>query len=165
MNVCESVRDIPVAYDVDIVVIGGSTGAVPAAVSAANTGVSVFLAAPYPYLGEDMCATLCLWLEAGEIPATPLAGRIFNTKNALVTPFHVKKALDGALLDAKVQFLFSCYATDILHDGDDHPCGVVIANRAGRQAIIAKAIIDATDRAWVARMAGAKFRSLPSGTH
>jgi hypothetical protein len=163
--ICESARDIPIAYKVDVVVVGGSSSAVSAAVSAANAGVSVFLAAPYPYLGEDMCATLRLWLEAGEIPATPLARRIFNTENGLVTPFHVKKALDGALLDARVQFLFSCYATDILRDADGHPCGIVMANRAGRQAIIAKVIIDATDRAWVARMAGTKFRPFPAGVH
>jgi hypothetical protein len=38
-----------------------------------------------------------------------------------------------------------------------------MANRAGRQAVVAKVIIDATDRAWVARMAGAKFRPFPAG--
>jgi hypothetical protein len=42
---------------------------------------------------------------------------------------------------------------------------VVIANRAGRQAIIAKVIIDATPRASVARMAGARFRPYPAGKH
>jgi hypothetical protein len=38
----ESGRDIPVAYDVDVVVLGGSTGAVSAAVAAAEAGASVF---------------------------------------------------------------------------------------------------------------------------
>lgn len=164
-TVRESSRNIPVAYNVDIVVVGGSSGAVCAAASAANAGASVFLAAPYPYLGEDMCATLRLWLEAGEIPLTSLTKSIFNAENSLVTPFHVKKALDGALLDAKVKFLYSCYATDILRDADNNPCGIVMANRAGRQAIIAKVIIDATDRAWVARMAGTNFRPFPTGTY
>ena len=59
----ESAREIPVAYDVEVVVLGGGTGAVSAA--AAVAGARVFLAAPYPYLGENMTATLRLWLEEG----------------------------------------------------------------------------------------------------
>ena len=74
----ESARRIPVAYEVDVVVVGGGTGAVSAAVAAAEAGAKVFLAAPYPYLGDDMTATLRLWLEEGEVPTAPLARRIFN---------------------------------------------------------------------------------------
>ena len=65
-QVAESARQIPVAYDVDVVVVGGGTGAVSAAVAAAEAGAKVFLAAPHPYLGDDMTATLRLWLEPGE---------------------------------------------------------------------------------------------------
>ena len=69
----ESARQIPVAYSVDVVVVGGSTGAVSAAVAASRAGAKVFLAAPRPYLGDDMTATLRLWLEEGETPVAPLA--------------------------------------------------------------------------------------------
>ena len=72
----ESAREIPVAYTVDVVVVGGSTGAVSAAIAAAQEGASVFLAAPYPYLGEDMTATLQMWLEPGEQPVSSLARRV-----------------------------------------------------------------------------------------
>ncbi len=40
---------------------------------------------------------------------------------------------------------------------------MVIANRGGRQAVVAKIIIDATDYAWVCRMAGCKFTPWPGG--
>ena len=53
-EVYESAREIPVAYQVDVVVVGGSTHAVAAATSAAEQGATVFLAAPRPYLGEDL---------------------------------------------------------------------------------------------------------------
>ena len=56
----ETAREIPVAYEVDVVVVGGGTGAVSAAVTAAERGAKVFLAAPHPYLGDDMTATLRL---------------------------------------------------------------------------------------------------------
>ncbi|MDZ7619810.1 MAG: FAD-dependent oxidoreductase, partial [Patescibacteria group bacterium] len=78
-------------------------------------------------------------------------------------PMHVKKTLDEALLAAGVQYLYSCYATDLLRDAQGKPAGLVMANRAGRQAVLAKTIIDATDRAEVARLAGAKFRPCRAG--
>ena len=322
----ESARQIPIAYEVDVAVVGGGTGAVSAAVAAAEAGATVFLAAPYPYLGDDMTATLRMWLEPDEQAEHPLAKRIFDdpfdsrsTRNLLTfsyetdtpsarqhrdtdppshladgqwgnatnqsvqydgdvtvtadlgkaerveevrvvvyrrevensagsgfnvetltvsvsddkqswrqvgeqkgqpgggddcyvlslpvnaaaryvriaakkperfarillgeieligpdkadagpryvmpRPMHVKKTLDEALLSAGVRYLYSCYATDLLRDAQGKPAGVVMANRAGRQAVLAKTIIDATDRAEVARLAGAKFRPYPAGTH
>ena len=329
----ESSREIPVAYDVDVVVVGGSTGAVAAAAQAAGNGAKVFLAAPRHYLGDDMCATYCLWLESGELPKTELAKKIFtfspivqtapvklgkspvllkysadrpsagvhkdsrrspmltdgryaaaasqsvqydgdvtltidllrvqpvsgvhlvafhrrgefevasiavslsedakkwtdavvvpnkklgqaasgdppiqlsafligkvryvritvkkgpDCKRVLLgeiavdgmlpamvqvepkappeyttpTPMHVKVTLDEALLDAKVEFLYGCYVTDVLRDRGGKLAGIVMANRAGRQAVRAKVIIDATDRAVAARAAGVKFKPYPSG--
>ncbi len=323
-EVKESARRIPVAYEADVVVIGGTTGAVAAASAAAKAGARVFLAAPYPYLGEDMAATLRLWLEAGETPDTPLARKIFSraaspleefgntlpfryttslrsagrhrdtsppsllcdgrwstaisesveyqgdvevtldlgkkqrverayamvyhSKDYLfgsvalsvsadgkawrgvgekandqpslgsdvvpavvvpfdvgaevrflkfavrrregatrlllgefvvvgpgkkkekakptfppVRPLHLKRVLDQELLKAGVRFLYCCYPTDVVFDADGKPCGVVVANRAGRQAVLGKVIIDATERAVVARLAGGRFRPFPKG--
>jgi hypothetical protein len=79
------------------------------------------------------------------------------------TPMQVKRTLDEALLDANAQFLYSCYATDVLHDSEGKPAGIIMANRSGRQAVKAKVIIDATQRATVARIAGAEFESYPVG--
>ena len=79
------------------------------------------------------------------------------------TPMQVKRTLDEALLEAGVQFLYGCYATDVLRDGAGNPAGIIMANRSGRQAVKAKVIIDATPRASVARMAGASFRPYPTG--
>jgi hypothetical protein len=76
---------------------------------------------------------------------------------------HVKRTLDRALLDAGVAFLYGCLATDVLRDDQGRPAGIIIANRAGRQAVIAEVIIDATDRATVARLAGTAFRPYPKG--
>jgi hypothetical protein len=157
----ESARDIPVAYDVDVVVVGGTSGGVAAAVAASQKGAKVFLAAERPYLGEDLCGTYRLWLEPGEVPVSELAKKVFAQSPP--TPMQVKRTLDEVLLEASVQFLFGCYATEVLCDGDGDIAGVVIANRSGRQAVRAKVIIDATARADVARMAGAVFMPYPSG--
>ncbi len=314
----QSPRDIPIAYDVDVVVVGGSSGAVAAAVAAAEQGAKVFLAARRPYLGEDLCATYRLWLEADEVPDDPLAEELFTVPDSLsgipytyeadqptggkhldtqppriladgrwgtaftesvqynadvtisidlgkrqeirklhamffqgprayevesltfhasddgqtwtplstiendklgegsfvesaihlsrevaasarylkclvkktagaermligeilvegpapdeasqglrrTTPMQVKRTLDQALLDAEVPFLYTCYATDLLRDEQGQVAGIVMANRAGRQAVKAKVVVDATDRAWVARLAGAVFKPYPAG--
>jgi len=157
----ESTRNIPVSYDVDVVVVGGTSGGVAAAVEAAKKGATVFLAAQRPYLGEDLCGTYRLWLEQGEQPTSPLAKKLFAQSPA--TPMQMKRALDEALLNAGVQFLFGCYATDVLRDRDRNIAGLVMANRSGRQAVKARVIIDATPRATVARLAGATFQPYPAG--
>ena len=75
----------------------------------------------------------------------------------------MKKVLDRALADAGVRFLFGCYATDVLRDEAGAVCGFVMANRSGRQAVLARTVIDATDRAWFASMAGAEADAWPGG--
>jgi flavin-dependent dehydrogenase len=319
---------LPVLHDVDVVVVGGGSGGVAAAVEAAKRGAKVFLAAPRPYLGEDICATYRLWLEPGEQPTTELAKTVFtppspaaaagmgpalpfkysadtapspkhkdtappslltdgkwqsagrdsvqydgavklvldfgeeraigkvhvlayqhpgdfaveevgvstsadqkawkeigviqnelgdlssqdaalkltgmfkvktrylqlavkparNAKRVLlgevvvepegtaekpviavesvrpVTPMQVKRTLDQALIAAGVPFLYASYATELLRDADGKPAGIVISNRSGQQAVLAKVIVDATERGIVTRMTGAKFSPYPAET-
>ncbi|MBN2579491.1 MAG: FAD-dependent oxidoreductase [Pirellulales bacterium] len=163
-TVTESVRAIPVVYDVDVVVVGGSTGGVAAAVEAARCGAKVFLAAPRPYLGEDVCAAMRLWTEPNESSANLMVKRLLGEQSPR-QPMDVKRRLDEALLAAGVKFLYGCQPTDVLRDAEGHLAGIVMANRCGRQAVRAKVIIDATARATVARLAGAKFKPYPAGRH
>ena len=51
----EGARKIPVIAEVDLVVAGGSSRAIAAAVAAAKTGSRVYLVGYMPYLGEDTC--------------------------------------------------------------------------------------------------------------
>ena len=157
-TVFQSEREIPIVKSVDIVVIGGTVPAVSAAISAAKTGAKVYLVAPRLYLGEDMCATLRLEIDINRKLKTSLEEQIFGNE-LQTTPLKVKATLNKALQEADVEFVFGSFVTDILWDKFDVPSGVVIANRAGRQAIVAKTIIDATDRAWVCRMAGAEAKT------
>lgn len=159
----QSTRRIPVVYDVDVVIVGGTSAAVAAATASAKSGASVFLAAPQPYLGEDICGTYRLWTENDRATETELGKKIFGA--GLPTPMHVKKTLDNELIENKVNFLYSSYVTDIVNDNEGNPAGVIIANRSGRQAIKAKVVIDATERGLVARLAGAEFSKYPSGKH
>ena len=137
--VLESERHIPVAHDVDVVVVGGSSAAVRAAVTANELKAKVFLVTSHPYLGEDLAGRLRL--EPGENGSVP-------------TPIQVKTRLDHALVDAGIGYLTDAFVTDVLEDRSGAVSGVVIADRSGRQAIVAKAVVDATGCSLVSRLAG-----------
>jgi len=176
-DVVESGKQLPLVQDTDVVVVGGSSGAVAAAQKAAASGVKVFLVAPRPYLGDDMAAHLNLRADVNEDTSSELYAKIFTSaipnnsqspelsRSAEATPFRIKRTLDEALLNAGVPFLTGAFATEILTDQAGKLGGVVIASRSGRQAIRAKVVIDATERGMIARMAGAKATPFPSGNY
>jgi hypothetical protein len=162
--VMESERKIPVIAEVDIVIIGGTSAAVSAAGAASRAGSRVFLAAPLPYPGDDICGSFRIVCGKDETPDNALSRRLFlQTKNP--TPLHIKTELENELLDNDVNFLYSSYVTNILTDASGSPAGVVITNRSGRQAIRSKAIIDATHIGSVARLAGAALTPFQSGKY
>ncbi len=158
----ENERQIAVLTDVDVMVVGGSSRAVAAAVAAAHCGCSVFLMAEMPYLGDDICGSFLYDRQDSEQVLTDLAEKLFTEKH-FPTPLQTKKVLEDALIDAGVDFLYSSYATNVLTDATNCVRGVVIANRSGRQAIRAKVVIDATHTASVARAAGARFSDFRPG--
>jgi len=161
--VLEPASSLPLAYDVDVVVAGGTLAGVEAACAAADQGARVLLVESRPYVGYDLCGTQKLWLdESSETPETPLTQALFNGKT-VVTPLEVKIALDNALLDNGVQFLTGCFPAELLVASGGTPGGVTVVNRSGRQAIRAKVIIDATPDAVLARQSAAPFEPFVPG--
>ncbi|OPZ05705.1 MAG: tricarballylate dehydrogenase [Alphaproteobacteria bacterium ADurb.BinA305] len=79
-GVVEPARELPLVRDVDVVVVGGSSGAVAAALKAAGAGARVFLVAPRPYLGEDMAGKLNLRIGPDEDARCTLPKRMFLVK-------------------------------------------------------------------------------------
>ena len=107
--VIESARDIPVAYDVDVVVVGGTSGGVAAAVAAVQNGAKVFLAAERPYLGSDICGTYRLWLEPDEVPIQPLAKKVFA------------EPVVSSLMRNKIEFTYEADKTPAAMHRDTQP--------------------------------------------
>jgi ribulose 1,5-bisphosphate synthetase/thiazole synthase len=161
----EKERKIPVFTDTDLVVVGGSSRAVAAAVAAAKTGTKVFLVAEMPYLGDDICGSFFYDVQEEEKLDALLAKKVFVEGKCLPTPLHVKTVLENELINHQVDFLYSSYVSDVLEDGAGQPAGVVIVNRSGRQAIRCKAIIDATHTAVAAQLCGASFQGFIPGNH
>jgi hypothetical protein len=71
-----------------------------------------------------------------------------------------KFVADKMVLDAGVKPLLHCYAVDVLMD-DNIIKGVITESKSGRQAIMAKRVIDCTGDADIAYKAGAPFRKNP----
>jgi NADPH-dependent 2,4-dienoyl-CoA reductase/sulfur reductase-like enzyme len=144
-----------VVADVDLLVLGGNTAGVAAAVAAAEAGRRVLLATPRTFLGEDLTAFLRLTEPPGEL-TTILARRIFG--NGVPTPMRVKETLERELLHAGVELLFGCHPGGVMVAGDDRIAGAGILSRAGRHVVRARAVIDATWSAVFARQADCRFR-------
>ncbi|MDR2037528.1 MAG: FAD-dependent oxidoreductase [Bacteroidales bacterium] len=153
-------HNIPVIVDVDLLVIGGSTGAVAVASEAAQNGLSVFLVSPLPYLGEDICGTLRLWQD--ENPSQSMAEKIFRN-NVSPMPLHVKTVLEDELITNNINFLYSSYLVDVLYNKNGQISGGLISNRSGCQAICAKMVVDGTLDATFARAAHIPFSGNTSG--
>lgn len=160
--VFEAATAIPLAYDVDVAVAGGSLAGVEAACAVADQGATVVLIESRPYLGYDLCATQKLWLDVDESAETPLTRQLFQDKR-VVTPLAVKHALDNALLEHNVQFLTGTFPAELLIAEDGTPGGFSMVSRSGRQAIRAKVIIDATSDATLARQSAAQFEPFDPG--
>ena len=158
----EAATTLPRAFDVDVVVVGGSLAGVEAACAAADQGSMVLLVDSRPYLGYDLCATQKLWLDSNERPDTPLTRQLFKNKR-VVTPMEVKRVLDDALLVHNVQFLTGTFPAELLVANDGAPGGLTIVNRSGRQAVRAKVIIDATPDAVLTRQSAAQFEPFKGG--
>ncbi len=154
--------EIPVIDEVDVVIVGGSSGAVSAALSAKEHGAKVSLVTADPYLGEDVCGGLRLW-DKMERLNTELAKTIYSDEDR--RPGKVKRLFNKQLIDAEIPFLFSSFPSAVLYDKNGRIAGIVIANRSGEQVIRTKKVIDATFFASVARVANVEFTPFNAGKH
>ena len=76
--------ELPVVRTADVVVVGGSSAAVSAAIAAKEAGADVFLIAPRPYLGEDVAGTLRVVRDPSDDARAPLFRALFD-------PAHVAR--------------------------------------------------------------------------
>lgn len=107
--VVEGARELPLVQDVDVVVVGGSSGAVAAALKVREAGASVFLVAPRPYLGEDMAGKLRLSVGDDEDSSCSLIEPMFRLREerppSLPFTYTANKEADRVHLDTSGKML------------------------------------------------------------
>lgn len=175
----EDPAGIPVRENVDVVVLGEGTDAVCAAVAAARGGASTVLVNRLAIFGGRLTSGACPYIrnrlfKDGKriLEGLPVeiierlvveggAPRVVIDAGTNISEFMVDPEILGVILtkmcaDAGVRMhLLSVFCETIIDHG--RPSGVVLQSKAGRYAVLAKEIIDATRYGAVAASAGAKY--------
>ncbi len=173
----EKTREIPVLAETDVLVVGGGPAGLAAALAAAREGVETMLVERFGFFGGNLSQAMVeslVWyrheetVEAGGIGreleeyAAEFGGTYPDTESTgrLIDADMFKCAADRLITEAGVTPLLHCYVVDALVENGEIK-GVITESKSGRQAILAKVVIDASGDADVAARAGASFRMEP----
>ncbi|MBQ9388866.1 MAG: FAD-dependent oxidoreductase [Synergistaceae bacterium] len=167
-------------YFVDVLVAGGGTSGVSAAVGASQAGANVLLVERSAYLGGEGTnagvGALCAVYTCGDNPVKCVAGvcdlvleemhrlspnstetiiSAAGNKNIQFKPEYMKVALDNLLDKNNVRYFLHTNIIDVKREGNIIR-SVTCQDDEGRFTVHAKVFVDATGDANVAHMAGAK---------
>jgi hypothetical protein len=165
---------LPVMADVDVLVVGGGPAGIGAALSAARLGASVLIVEQFNCLGgvatsggHNHYSQFNAWADtsiqvvggiADEIRRKLLA-RGYATYDGSCLDYDLegmKLLLEELVAEAGVRVLYYTFYCDTLMDGNT-AVGGVIQNKSGRQAILARRVIDCTGDGDAAFHAGVDF--------
>lgn len=172
-TIAESAREIGVRKETDVLIIGGGPSGIMAALAAAEDGLNVMLIESRSFVGGNMTIGLPILGFLGQkgnqiIKGLPqkLIDRLkavqassehrpcpLHMSLTLVEPEAVKTVALQMLVEAKVDVLFYAFCAGVVMEGDELK-GVIIESKAGREAILAKTVIDCSGDADVAFRAG-----------
>jgi len=166
--IAEPAREIPVIAETDVLVVGGGTAGVPAAVSAARAGADVLVVERYGYLGGASSGGLVITIPedrqgvyTGEIEERLLAvdgARVMPERNDWLVwcPELLKWACVEMMEEAGVRMLCHTMAVGALVE-DGAINGIVVESKDGRGAVRAKVVVDCSGDGDTAASAGAPF--------
>ena len=158
-------KQLPILYDVDAVIVGGSFAGISLAKNLAENGKTVAIVESRTYLGREVSATLRPWVinQANRNDVPEIMREIINRgeqKNDEIALYidQVKTHLEDVVLDKGVSLLYASYPTGLYTEESGDKL-LVIGNKSGRQIVRAKVIIDTTETASVLHLAGENFES------
>lgn len=182
--ISEQPRQIPVREDVDVLVVGGGSAGIAAAVSAAREGATTLLVERYGFLGGTLTAvtlgsicgqyTVNLDGQITKVAAglcdkitaslTDLGGgrpvfRWLQTATTPYDPFLMRIVFDRLAREAGVHVLFHSLLVDVAHDEDGGLSHAVFEGRDGRWAVRARCFIDASGDGDLMARAGAPYQT------
>jgi hypothetical protein len=174
--ITEPARKIPIVANVDLLVCGGGFAGVAAAVCAARNGAGVMLLERYGFLGGLVTSALVITTPPLDNGINlEICGRLrgkgvylpcrrsgeeseWLSMHAL-DPEFIKYEFIQMLRENRVDFLLHTYIAGAIMEGPRIK-GVIMENKAGRQAVLTGMVVDATGDGDIAAFAGAPFRSL-----
>jgi len=165
-QVLELARDLRVAHETDVLVVGGGIAGVMAAIAAGRTGGRTLLVERFGSLGGTGTAAMMnlfyVPYAAARGPVRELFDRLIERGGAIPGEFVVydpelyKVSALEMLDEAGVGLLLHTFVSDVVME-DRTLRGIVVENKSGRQAILSRVVIDASGDADVAARAGAPY--------
>ncbi len=164
----EAGKTVPVVAEVEVLVAGGGPAGVGAALAAARNGAKTMLIEHFNCLGGIATSGLMShWTGASEGPiyeeildrclAQPWPGEPAGHKlRQHICHEKLKLVLFDMLEEAGVIFQLHTDVVDVIME-DGRITGVITQSKSGREAILAKVVIDATGDGDAAARAGAEF--------
>jgi len=182
-RVIQPARELPVFHTADVAVVGGGAAGFCAAVAAARAGAKVALVERYGSLGglftngmvlvvigtgvrehgefklvtRGICEEFLRRLESmGDGAITKLGPSVGQPT---VDPEAAKVLMDDMIQEAKVDMFFHAWGVDVIQNGNAVQ-GIVFESKQGRQAILAKVVVDASGDGDVYFQAGADYNQI-----
>jgi hypothetical protein len=173
----EQVKKTPIVREVDVLVVGGGAAGTAAALAAARMGASTVVVEFFGSLGGNgtngMVSNYCgisttgpgstgkqLVKGIGGDIITALAAiepsAMTTPKAPSFNPETLKRVLDQMSAGANLDILYYTQFTEPIMD-KNRVIGAIIENKGGRQAILAKRVVDASGDGDVVARAGAPF--------
>ena len=176
-HITEAARQLPVIAETDVLVVGSGPGGLAAAVASARAGVDTMLVERFGCMGGNLTAVgveAIAWYRKEGTTDVEGIGIEFEQRAKSMggtspEPQSRSEAINGEIFkhvadvfvqESGVKVLLHSLAIDAIVE-DDVIKGIIIHNKSGRQAILAKRIIDASGDADLAFFTGTPFRKTP----
>lgn len=180
-NITEAERQTEIRERVDVLVVGGGSAGIAAAVAAARTGASVMLVERMGFLGGTLTSvtlgSICglYGLDGGRVQrlvrglADEIIDRLARRGGAnapkvwLQTaslPYHpepMKRVADDLMEEAGVAVRFHSLAVEVIRR-EERVGGVIFESIDGRWGVEAGVVVDTTGDGQIAALAGAEWR-------
>lgn len=177
--VCVDYEEIPIVWTGDILVAGGGPAGLGAAIAAHRKGDKTILLEQYGFLG-GMCSYGAGMPLGGAYPglktiggiAEELLTKVRNAGKDAADVRHMplfgdwyfhdseyfKSMIAEFVMKENMEIRLHSFVSDVIMDDDRHVAGIIAESKSGRQAYLAKTVIDATGDADICARAGARFK-------
>jgi ribulose 1,5-bisphosphate synthetase/thiazole synthase len=176
-EITEPSRVTPVVAEVDVLVVGSGPGGLSAAVSAARAGADTMIVERYGCFGGNLTHVgvegIGWYRQPGTVDVEGIGiefeDRAKKFDSSADEPQSMSQAINAEMFkvvadnwieECGIKPMLHSLAVDVIRDGKALK-GIIVQNKSGRQAILAKRIIDATGDADIANLAGVPIKKTP----